>query len=279
MHYAPRPQPRNYGIFGQLSVGASHNYGREPLSRIMRAFEFLASGQRPILPRSQAPLLFYFPNLAESAFYLPELYPELSRVEHVLQPLFGSIRQEYLNSVQDNDLIAYEDQVTQVRRLRAETGGEGVLLPRDKWGTYSLRLGGKPVDPAMARCPFTGSLMERLAPSLAAGGALFFSVLGPGVHIPPHHDATNARITCHMGLVVPKGCALKVDGEVREWSERGCLFFDSSFRHEVWNKGDANRVCLIVDLWHPELTPLERSILAELQRIIDEGTSNSKDEP
>jgi aspartyl/asparaginyl beta-hydroxylase (cupin superfamily) len=120
-------------------------------------------------------------------------------------------------------------------------------------------------------------MIDILAPSLAVGGAVFFSVLTSGVHIPPHHDATNARITCHLGVLVPDKCAIKVDGDTQEWNEGGCLFFDASFMHEAWNKSDSNRVCLILDLWHPELTQLERLILAELQRIVASSTPGWKE--
>lgn len=32
------------------------------------------------------------------------------------------------------------------------------------------------------------------------------------------------------------------------------LFFDDTYEHEVFNKTDEERVVLLFDLWHPELT-------------------------
>lgn len=30
--------------------------------------------------------------------------------------------------------------------------------------------------------------------------------------------------------------------------------FDDCYEHEVWNKTDGERILLLFDLWHPELT-------------------------
>jgi aspartyl/asparaginyl beta-hydroxylase (cupin superfamily) len=39
------------------------------------------------------------------------------------------------------------------------------------------------------------------------------------------------------------------------------MIFDDSFEHEVRNDGESDRVILLVDIWHPELTPEERAAL------------------
>jgi aspartate beta-hydroxylase len=41
--------------------------------------------------------------------------------------------------------------------------------------------------------------------------------------------------------------------------------FDDSFDHEAWHDGDETRLILIVDFWHPDLTPLELKFLKVLQ--------------
>ena len=42
--------------------------------------------------------------------------------------------------------------------------------------------------------------------------------------------------------------------------------FDDSYEHEAWNHADADRIVLIVDLWHIGLEPIEVHRLAGLQR-------------
>lgn len=50
-----------------------------------------------------------------------------------------------------------------------------------------------------------------------------------------------------------------------EWKENELLLFDDSFLHEAWNRGmDGDRVVLMLDLWHPELTCFEREAITFL---------------
>ena len=57
-------------------------------------------------------------------------------------------------------------------------------------------------------------------------------------------------------------CSMRVGGEVRSWRLGECLAFDDSFVHEVWHHGDGPRGVLIVDMWHPDLTPAHRETFA-----------------
>jgi aspartyl/asparaginyl beta-hydroxylase (cupin superfamily) len=76
------------------------------------------------------------------------------------------------------------------------------------------------------------------------------------------------RLRCHLGIKVPHGdCGLKVGGETRHWQEGQCLVFDDSLQHEAWNHIAQPRIVLIVDLWHPDLTPAEISYLEGLHRF------------
>ena len=64
-------------------------------------------------------------------------------------------------------------------------------------------------------------------------------------------------------------CEMRVDREVRPWVENevSCylciaiileaVVFDDSFEHEVWNLSEETRVVLLIDVWHPDLTPFE----------------------
>jgi aspartyl/asparaginyl beta-hydroxylase (cupin superfamily) len=74
-----------------------------------------------------------------------------------------------------------------------------------------------------------------------------FSSLAPGTHIEPHTGFTNAVLRCHLGLVVPSGCSMRVGSETREWTEGGVLVFDDTIEHEVWHRGTSPRVILLVD--------------------------------
>jgi beta-hydroxylase len=79
-----------------------------------------------------------------------------------------------------------------------------------------------------------------------------FSSLAPGTHIAPHTGYPDGLLRCHLGLIVPKGCGIRVGTETRYWEEGKCLIFDDTLEHEAWNKGSSTRVVLLVDFKAPE---------------------------
>ena len=52
----------------------------------------------------------------------------------------------------------------------------------------------------------------------------------------------------------------------RRWEEGRCLVFDDFYEHEAWNHTNEDRLVLIVDLWHPDLSAVEVELLSGLQR-------------
>lgn len=54
-----------------------------------------------------------------------------------------------------------------------------------------------------------------------------------------------------------------MNGETRRWQAGQCLVFDDSFEHAV-HIGDAPRLVLIVDVFHPHLTRNERQLIRTL---------------
>jgi aspartate beta-hydroxylase len=95
------------------------------------------------------------------------------------------------------------------------------------------------------------------------GPTAFFSILEPHTKIPPHTGVTNTRVTVHLPLIVPPGCAFRVGGETREWKVGTAWVFDDTIEHEAWNDSDAPRAILIFDVWNPELTVLECDLVRE----------------
>ena len=71
-------------------------------------------------------------------------------------------------------------------------------------------------------------------------------------------------MSLHLGIVVPRGCGLRVCGEERSWEEGKCFAFDNSFAHEAWNRGDSRRIIFAVYLAHPSTTAVEREALRRL---------------
>ena len=55
--------------------------------------------------------------------------------------------------------------------------------------------------------------------------------------------------------------SLTVKNETVFLTEGKCVLFDDSFLHEASNISDSPRVVLIVDVWHPDLSDEEVSLV------------------
>ena len=102
-------------------------------------------------------------------------------------------------------------------------------------------------------------------PSIAdRSPSVLFSVLRPKTHIPPHWGMLNTRLICHLPLIVPSGCRLRVGNEARTVEAGKMLIFDDSIEHEAWNDSDETRVILLFEIWRPELDAKERGALTAM---------------
>jgi aspartyl/asparaginyl beta-hydroxylase (cupin superfamily) len=57
------------------------------------------------------------------------------------------------------------------------------------------------------------------------------------------------------------GCWIKVADEKRRWENGKAIVFDTSFTHSTGNFTDDERLVLIIDFWHPDLSEKERRAL------------------
>ncbi len=121
------------------------------------------------------------------------------------------------------------------------------------WEAFGLYAFGQRIEQNCQLCPQTTRLVETIPGMLTAG----FSSLGPGTYIGPHFGATKAVLRCHLGLMVPEDCAIRVDKETRSWQSGKCLIFDDTLEHEAWNKSDRTRVVLLIDFQRPDSLKVE----------------------
>ncbi len=122
------------------------------------------------------------------------------------------------------------------------------------WNEFRFYTEGRPNDENLAACPHTAATLQRI-PGAASAGLAYFSAIGPKSHVRPHCGPHNARLRCQLGLVAPPGCRMRVGDDTRSWEPGAAVVFDDSFEHEVWNDSDQTRIVLIVDVWHPQLSP------------------------
>lgn len=204
----------------------------------------------------QSPKAFYFPELPQRQFYERGEFPWVA----ALEAKTDVIRDELLGIVGDD--LAFRPYV---RSDGARPPKEfGRLKDRLDWSAYFLIEDGAVQPDAASRCPATLDALSSV-PLCRADGctpSVLFSVLRPGARIPPHTGHNNARLICHLPLIVPEGCGLRVGNETRPWIAGQTLIFDDSIEHEAWNDSQELRAVLLFDIWRPELTLEERALVA-----------------
>lgn len=212
----------------------------------------------------QQPRHYYFPELPNIGYADRAAFPWMDRVEAATD----DIRAELLRVLEeDGAFTPYIEPEPNRPRF-----GDNPMIGNPAWSAFYLWKGGAPVPENIARCP---SVMAALAdaPLCRIPGrtpSVLFSLLRSGAHIAPHHGFTNARFICHLPLIVPEGCAMRVGAETRAWTEGKACAFDDSIEHEAWNKHpDRLRVVMIFDVWRPELSETERELVSALLQAVD----------
>jgi aspartate beta-hydroxylase len=148
---------------------------------------------------------------------------------------------------------------------------QGGLINNPDWSAFYLWKNGQFMADNAARCPRTLAALADVPLSSVPGRSpsVLFSLLRPGAHIPAHTGVLNTRMICHLPLIAPPGCFLRVGNEKREWVEGKAWVFDDSIEHEAWNTSGQTRVILLFEAWRPELTPKERDLVSTMFAAID----------
>lgn len=205
------------------------------------------------------PTHFHYPGLVEREFHPPERFLWLAELE-AATPIIRAEMQAALSS-QRADLVPY------IEYQDHEALAQWKALNRNPdWTALHLTKMGSETAANAALCPQTAALLSKL-PQPAIPGAspnAMFSLLAPQTAIPPHVGVNNARLVCHLPLVVPDGCWFRVGGETRRWHEGEAFVFDDTIEHEAANPTDQLRVVMIFDVWHPDLSPVEQRAVAAL---------------
>ena len=160
---------------------------------------------------------------------------------------------------------AVRDELLGLGEARFHPESERIRRSGD-WDVAFLYERGRRHDEVCVACPVTTRGIDTHPAMRSAAGLVYVSRMRGNTHIAAHRGPTNLRVRCHLPLQVPDGdCAIRVGEETRRWETGRCLVFDDFFEHEAWNHTEEERIVLIVDLWHPGLTPTEVTLLEGLQ--------------
>jgi hypothetical protein len=228
--------------------------------RVAEALRMLA-GEQPLY--LQQPSMFYFPGLAQRPFFGRTDSDWVPAVEGATD----AIRAELLALI-DNSSDRFGPYVT---ASPDRPPPNNPLLDKPDWGAAWLWKDGVVADGMDELCPATLAALELAPQPVIAGRApiALFSRLTPGTHIQPHHGLLNTRLICHLPLIVPDGCGIRVGAETRAWREGEMLIFDDSFEHEAWNRGASDRTILLFEIWRPDIDAEEREQLTRIFSAID----------
>lgn len=168
-----------------------------------------------------------------SNFYSPDIYPELADL------------------AKHTDVIRRE--ITQ--RLKWYEWPERHLYNADaSWHVYPLYGFDTWIEENCAQVPVTTRLLKSI-PGLRTA---VFSRLAPGTTLNPHYGwagLANGVLRCHLGVVVPDGCGIWVEGESRQQHPATWLVFDDSRLHSGFNGSNQPRIVLLLDIDRPAGVP------------------------
>lgn len=181
----------------------------------------------------------YLPRLTATPLHDPAAFDFVARLESHHEDFRAEIAQ------------VLDSKIDPVRH----TVDDGGLIRTGAWKQAHLFRDGRWQDDVCAHFPKSREILETF-PELTTlnPGVITVSRVTPGSHIMPHCGPTNALLRVHLPITVPPGVRIRVADRWLTWEEGRCLVFDDSFEHEVRHEGTEDRVVLILDTLHPELS-------------------------
>ncbi len=211
----------------------------------------------------QEPTSFFYPGLPQRQYYERAEFDWMSALEAATD----DIRAELEAVLADEALFA-----PYVIQAADQPANHHALMNDPNWSVFFLMKAGRPVAGQADRCPRTMAALAGapLVHIRGHGPNIMFSLLRPGAHIPPHSGIVNTQLICHLPLIVPGDCALRVGADIRAWETGKALIFDDSIEHEAWNRSDGIRVVLLFEIWRPEIGAAERDALTLLFEAVED---------
>lgn len=246
----------------QRTDGARERFAGADLRRFDECLDILAGVKRPFV---HEPILLHFPKLPAYTFYERDLFPWMPQLEAATD----MIRDE-LAVVLREDRAKFTPYIQMPAEAPVNQWAD--LNHSPDWSTFFLWRDGVRFDENCARCPKTAALLDTLplARQRGYGPTAMFSLLAPRTRIPPHTGSSNARLICHLPLVIPERCGFRVGNDTREWRIGEAWAFDDSIDHEAWNDSDQQRAILIIDVWNPLLSEAERGMVEEMMTALNQ---------
>lgn len=220
-----------------------------------------------LVNKLQNPLSFYIPDLAPAPWFERGDFPWVKDLEDHL----GLIQKELVQNYHgDKDVKPY----LQLGGYDPRSWGD--LVGNRSWAAIHFYDGMKKNQETAKKFPHTTKVLDELPLFRVKGTPVeaLFSVLKAGTAIPAHFGTSNARLTVHLPLVVPKECYLTAGEEERPVKEGKAMVFDDSFTHKARNESGQVRIVLIFEVWHPDLKEEEQAVVEESYILYEKWMKN-----
>jgi aspartyl/asparaginyl beta-hydroxylase (cupin superfamily) len=236
-----------------------NQHGSSSLERVELMMQARGQDREPL----QKGAKYVLPGISKKPWHDPYEHASLLPLVRQLEAQHPAIKAEFAKLWSD--------------RARAFDNYQHYLMTRDDWKAFYIYRNGALTPESAKLTPATHRVLTEFAVQPGLLCPLLeshFSTLTAGAVIPPHCDLWNFSINLHLAVDIPNDCVIRVANEDRAWTEGKCLLFDYSYLHEAWNRGDRARTCLLLDLWHPEVTMPERqaltTLITEIRRLTAE---------
>eukprot|EP01043_Picozoa_sp_COSAG02_P069822 COSAG02_NODE_12124_length_1592_cov_1.689886_1_plen_340_part_00 len=148
-------------------------------------------------------------------------------------------------------------------KLRDSTGHDMGLIfdPNDGWRSVDFSQDGRWNQEQCASCPCTMDFLRSLPLCECTLARAYVSILTAHKSIAPHHGRSNIKLRMQLPVIMGSEAAgfseIRVGGVPCRYEEGQPILFDDTFLHEVRNCSTVDRVVLLFDIWHPQLTAAE----------------------
>lgn len=216
----------------------------------------------------QQPIKFYFPELPQIQFYRREDFDWVESIEANFAAILLELKRVLDEQSGFEPYVAAESATPNLSNTD--------MMGNKDWTAFHLIKDGQRNEENIAKCPITmNALSKAPIPEVRAKSpTALFSRLLPGAHIPPHTGLMNTRLICHLPLIIPTGCILRVGNQERTWKEGELLIFDDSIEHDACNTNPTEqRVILLFDIWRPELHQEERALIQTIFEVVEDYTN------
>ncbi len=181
---------------------AEHGYDSTRSSaRFTHSLDLLTGKKRRYFSQPRA---YFYPQLPETPFYPRAQFPWLETIEATTADI----------CVELDGVLGRQGAFAPYIRSSADAPANHKHRFRDNldWSAHFLWKDGAPIPENAENCPKTLAALSEVPLAHIAGRtpSILFSLLKPGAHIAPHLGFLNCRLICHLPLVVPPGCRLRV---------------------------------------------------------------------